>query len=216
MSSASPRRGASVRRFFDHLVPGMDDIRTHKPILAPVVAGWALAFASAWSLWPFATRALPPEQVDAVGALFWASAALAPLLMLAKAGVLAVVGWAVLILANSERRLRSLYSILLYGEAILAAQGVFAAILLRATTGGAVNSPEDLKAALGLAALVPASSPVLQAMASGLTLLHVAWYAFLCVGFRRAIDLGRLPACGLAALYWLALLGFAVAGASFL
>lgn len=216
MTDASSRSLSAVKRFPGHLVPGMDDIRAHKPILAPVVAGWLLAFASAWSLWPFMTSALPPEQIDAVGVLFWGSAVLAPFLMLAKAGVLAVVGWAVLILSNSDRRLRSLYSILLYGEAVLAAQGVFAAILLRATTDGAPHSPEDLKAALGLAALMPADSPVLQAMASGLTLLHVAWYAFLYVCFRRALDLGRLPACALAALFWLALLGFAVAGASFL
>ena len=216
MTHVPARCRVAVTRFFGHLVPSMDDIRTHRPILAPVVAGWLLAFASAWSLWPFMTRALPPEQAEAVGTLFWGSAVLAPFLMLAKAGVLAVVGWALLILANSERRLRSLYSVLLYGEAILAAQGVFAAILLRATTGGAVRSPEELKAALGLAALVPASSPVLQAAASGFTLMHAAWFAFLYVGFRRAVDLGRLPACVLTAFFWLAMLGFAVAGASFL
>ena len=111
---------SAVTRFFSHLVPGMDDIRTHRPILAPIVVAWLFSLASAYSLWPVMASALPADAVEAVAGIFWAMAVLAPLVILAKAGVLAVVGWAVLMLVNSERRLRPLFSVLLYGEAILA------------------------------------------------------------------------------------------------
>ena len=126
---------SAVKRFFSHLVPGMDDIRTHRPILAPIVVAWLFSLASAYSLWPVMASALPADTVEAVAGIFWVMAVLAPLVILAKAGVLAVVGWAVLMLVNSERRLRPLFSVLLYGEAILATHGVLAAAFVRATSG---------------------------------------------------------------------------------
>lgn len=217
MSRKGPSRfGLAARRFFIHLVPSMDDIRTHRPILVPVVASWLFSVASAYSLWPLVAGTLPAEQVEPVALLFWATGLLAPVLVLAKAGVMALMGWAVLILVNSERRLRPLLSVLLYGEAILAAQGVVAAAVERFANGGGPSSPQDFTAAIGLAAFVPASHPVLQSMAGGATLLHVAWCAFLYVAFRRAVGLERLAAGGLAALFWAALIGLAGAGASLL
>ncbi len=206
---------SAVKRFFSHLVPGMDDIRTHRPILAPIVVAWLFSLASAYSLWPLMASTLPADAVEAVAGIFWAMAVLAPLVILAKAGVLAVVGWAVLMLVNSERRLRPLFSVLLYGEAILATQGVLAAVFVRATSG-TPTSPEDLGAAMGLAAFVPASHPVLQSMASGVTLMHIAWYVFLYLAFRRVVEIERLAAGGLAALFWIGLIGLAGARASLL
>ena len=217
MSRGEPSRVVvAVRRFASHLVPSMDDIRTHRPIIAPVVAGWLFAIASAYSLWPFVAGTLPAEQVEGVAVLFWAAASLAPVLVLLKAGVMAVLGWAILTLANSERRLRILLSVLLYGEAILAAQGIFAAGVVRVFHSGDSPSPENFSTAIGLAAFVPSSHPVLQAMAGGATLLHVAWCAFLYIAFRRAVELKRLPAGALAALFWAAIIGLAGAQASFL
>lgn len=193
------------------LVPSMEDIRRRTPIIAPLVAQWALSAASALALWPLVSSTLATEQVGPFSVLFWAVVVLAPVLAFAKASLMAVVLWAVLILANADRRFWLLCSVLLYGEAILASQGTVMALVLRITKGTAISSPEELRSGMGLAALVPSSQPELMALAGNFTLVHVAWFLFLCVAFRRAVELKRLPAAALAAVCWIAIIATAVA-----
>lgn len=203
--------GARAKKFSGLLVPGMDEIRQHRPILAPLVVAWLLSLASAYSLGGFLVAAMPAEQAQYAGALVWINAVAGPLLQGIKALLFAALAWGLLVLTNADRPLRLIFSVLLYGEAILAAQGVVIALFLRFTSGEAMPTLQDLQAGFGLAALVPATSPALVAAAQNVTLLHAAWFAFLCTGFRRVVGLGRWSAAGLAALFWCILVGLAAA-----
>ena len=203
---------AGVKHFLGMLVPSLEDIREHRPILPPLVAGWILALVSAVSLRPLVLGSLPAEQAGyarGVEALLWILALLAPLIQLLKAGLLTAVGWAVLVLTNADRRIRPILSVLLYGEAILAMQGVLLALFLHFTTGGSVSSPEEFQVSLGLAAFVPPSRPMLLAVAQNLSVVHLAWFWFLLVALRKSVGLGPREAVGLACFFWGALLALA-------
>lgn len=189
----------------------MDEIRQHRPILAPLVVAWLFSAASAFALRPFVVAAMPGEQAGYAEILVWLGAVAGPVLNGLKALAFAAFAWAVLVLTNTDRPVRPIFSLLLYGEALLAAQGILMAIFLRFTTDGVAPSPEDLQTGFGLAALVPATRPVLAAVAQNLTLLHVAWFAFLCTGFRRVVELGWWSSAGLAAFYWGALVAMGLA-----
>jgi len=208
--TSSRTRSSRFATCLAFLVPSMDDIRHRTPVIAPLFAQWLLSAASALALWPFVTSTLAPERLGSFSVLYWAMVVLAPGFAFAKASLTAVVLWAVLILANADRRFWLLCSVLLYGEALLASQGTVAALVLRITTGTAISSPEELRSGMGLAALVPTSQPELMALASNFTLVHVAWFAFLYVAFRRAVELKRLPAAALAAVCWIAIIATAV------
>ncbi len=117
---------AKVKYFFNMLVPGLDDIREHQPIVPPLVVGWVFVLISTVSLRPLMLSSLQGDQAalaQGMAVLMWMLALAAPLIQLLKAGLFAALAWAVLVLANSSRRIRPIFSVLLYGEAILAAQG---------------------------------------------------------------------------------------------
>lgn len=209
--SSAIRFGASTRKFAGLLVPGMSEIGQHRPILAPLVAAWLFSFASAYALRTFVVAAMPTEQAQYAEALVWLGAVAVPLLNGLKALLFAAFAWGILVLANVDRSIRSIFSVLLYGEAILAAQGIVIALFLRLASDGSAPSPRDLETSFGLAALVPATRPALAAAAQNVTLLHTAWFAFLCTGFRRVVDLSPWSAAGLAALFWFILVGMGAA-----
>lgn len=210
-ASRATRSAAHARKFAGLLVPGMSEIRQHRPIVAPMAGAWLLSMASAYALRPFVVAALPEEQARYAEALVWLGAVAGPVLNGLKALAFTALAWAVLVLTSTDRSVRPIFSLLLYGEAILAAQGVVMAVFLRFTTDGAVASPQELQTGFGLAALVPATRPALAAAAQNLTLLHLAWFAFLCTGFRRVVELGPWSSTGLAATYWFVLVGLGLA-----
>jgi len=205
------RFGAGAKRFASLLVPGTSEIRQHRPVFAPLAAAWLLSLASAYALLPFVAVATSGEQAAFAEVLIWLGALAGPVLNGIKALLFAALAWAILVLTNTDRPFRRIFSLLLYGEAILAAHGIATAVLLRFTSDGATASPQDLQAGLGLGALVPPTRPVLAAAAQGVTLLHAAWFAFLFKGFRRVVDLGRWSAAGLAALLWFILVALGMA-----
>lgn len=210
-ASRSTRFVASAKRFAGLLVPGTSEIRQHRPILAPLATAWLLSMASAYALRPFVVAALPGEQARYAEILVWLGAVAGPFLNGIKALVFAALAWAVLVLTNIDRPVRPIFSLLLYGEAVLAAQGIVMAVFLRVATDGTISSPEELQTGLGLAALIPATRPALAAAAQNLTVLHLAWFLFLCTGFRRVVELGPWLSAGLAATYWVLLVGLGLA-----
>ena len=202
---------ARTKRFLALLVPGLDDIRQHEPVFPPLVAGWVFSVVAAVASRPLLLRAVGGEQPAAASTIqlvLVVAALIAPLLMLLKALLLTAVGWAALTLGNVESRIRPLFSVLLYGEAILMFQGVVVVLLVHLTTGGAVSSPQDFQFPLGLGAIVPPTMPVLWAVAQSVTLFYLAWFFFLTMAFRRCVGSSRAGAVGLASLMWGAVLLF--------
>ena len=201
----TPRVLAGLRHFGNMLIPSLDDIRVHRPIVPPLVVGWVFSLAAAFSLRPLLQSLMVDQGAEITRGMMlmvWSVALIAPVVQLLKAGLLTILGWAVLVLTNSERRIRPVLSVLLYGEAILAAQGVLLALYLHLTTGGSVDSPADLQVSLGLAAFVPATSPFLLAIAQAFSIGHVCWFAFLVMALRRCDGLEVRPALGLALFFW--------------
>lgn len=213
----APKAGSSLRRHLEHLVPGLDEIREHEPLMPPLVLGWVVALVSAFSLRPFIVAALPADQLAAAGAVefsLWIVALFAPAFQLVRAVALGVLAWALLVLADSARRFRAILSIVLYGDVILSVQGLLLAFYLHLTTGGGAG-PQALQAPFGPAVFVPTSRPVLFAVAQSMTFVHVAWLAFLMIAFHRVLDLGRVRAAVFAAALWGGVLLVTVMRASF-
>lgn len=207
---------AALRHFLNMLVPSLDDIREYRPIAPPLVIGWVFSLVAAFSLRPLvlsATATQGPEIAQGTLLVLGVVAVIAPLIHLLKAGLLIALGWAVLVLANSKRRIRPMLSVLLYGEAILAAQGVLQALYLHLATGGATTSPADLQANLGLAAFVPATSPGLLAVAQSFSVGHFLWFGFLVMALSRCDGPERRPSLGLALFFWGVMVAFSAARA---
>lgn len=207
---------AMLKHFLSMLIPSMDDIREHRPIVPPLVAGWVFSLAAAYSMRPLVWASMEgqePEVVRGVVFLLGVVGLVAPLVHLLKAGLLTILGWAVLVLTNSERRMRPILSVLLYGEAILAAQGVLLALYLHLSTGGSVASPAELQVFPGLAAFVPATRPLLLAIAQAFSIGHLFWFAFLVMALRRCDGPEARPALGLALFFWGVTVAFSAARA---
>lgn len=207
---------AALRHFLNMLVPSLDDIREHRPIVPPLVIGWVFSLVAAFSLRPLLLSAMASQGAEvAQGTLLVLGivAVMAPLVHLLKAGLLIALGWAVLVLTNSRRRIRPILSVLLYGEAILAAQGVLQALYLHLATGGSPTSPMDLQASLGLAAFVPATSPGLLAVAQSFSVGHFLWFGFLVIALRRCDGPEPRPSFGLALFFWGVMVAFSAARA---
>lgn len=207
---------ALLKHFLNMLIPSLDGIREHRPIVPPLVVGWVFSLVAAYSMRPLVWTAMEgqdPEVARGMIFLLGVVALVAPLIHLVKASLLTTVGWAVLVLTNSERRIRPILSVLLYGEAILAAQGVLIALYLHLTTGGSVASPADLQVFPGLAAFVPATSPVLVAIAQVFSIGHVCWFAFLVMALRRCEAPEPRPSLGLAVFFWGVTVAFSAARA---
>ena len=206
--------GARARRFMALLVPGFEDMRRFNPVLPPLAAGWLFSLAGALGSRPLVLGAIQAEQPGAAATMelmLWLAVIAAPLVMLAKASLLTALGWAVLVLANAAPRLRPIFSVLLYGEAILMFQGVAVALLVHLTTGGDVTSAQDLQLPLGMSALVSPSTPVLWAAAQSVTVFHLAWALFVAAALRRCAGLGGAASCALALFFWGAVLALTAA-----
>lgn len=216
MDEGTRRVLARLRHFVNMLIPSLDDMRVHTPIVPPLIVGWVFSLAAAFSLRPLLQGLMGDQGAEVTQAMMfmvWLFALIAPVVQLLKAGLLTALGWAVLVLTNSERRIRPILSVLLYGEAILAAQGVLLALYLHLTTGGSVASPADLQVSLGLAAFVPATSPFLLAIVQVISIGHVCWFGFLLVALRRCDAPEPRPSLGLALFFWGVTVAFSAARA---
>ncbi len=206
--------GARVKRFFTLLVPSLGDIRRFEPVLPPLMVGWTFSLVAAFASRPLVLGAIRGQQPGAaatIETMLLFAALAAPLIMLLKAALLTALGWAVLVLANAGCRVRLMFSVLLYGEAILMFQGVAVALLVHLTTGGNVTSAQDLQLPLGMAALVTPAEPVLWAVAQNVTVFHLAWVIFMTVAMRFCAGFGAAASLALALFFWGAVLAFVAA-----
>lgn len=217
MTPVPERAPGSARGFLHHvprqlglLVPGLDDIRRHRPLLAPLLLIGLFSLAAMVSLRPLLEGAFTAAGIGAaargVEAWLWVAAIFSPLLMGGKALILAGASWSLIALLGRDVAFRPLLSIYLYGEALLSLQGVAAALVLHLGRSGSVSSPEELYVPMGLEELVPPGSDVLAALARGGTAFHLAWFVFLAVALVRVVGLSRGAGAGAAAASWLLVL----------
>lgn len=176
------------------LVPGLDELRAHEPVLAPLVLMSAFSLTTGFAIQPFVDAAAAGEPGRALGIFFWIIAVLAPLLAGVKALILAVLAWSGLVVLGRDLRLRPLVSVFLYGEAILALHGVAITVGLTLRGVEAISSVEDLYIPMGLDALVSLEEPVLQAVTQGTTPFHLAWAVFVAVALVKVVGLSRRAA----------------------
>lgn len=158
------------------------------PVWALALTLLALSLLTAATLAPLAAAAFrsQPESLAAtLRAGLWIAAAAAPIAALAKGAALGGVAWAVLVLGGSTPRYRNTFAILVAGELILAAQGLWIALLLRLRGAAVISSPEDLRLATGLDVLFPDPATPLGALAGSVTPFHAAWVLFLAWRFSR-------------------------------
>lgn len=174
------------------LLPAAPDL-SPGPLRAPVSALalilLALSLLTAVALAPLAEAAFRSQPAALAATLrsgVWIAAAATPLVALAKGAALGAVAWAVLVLGGRNAQYRSTFAIVVAAELILAVQGAWIALLLRARGVGAITSPEDLRLPTGLDVLFSDPTTALGAMAGWVTPFHAAWVIFLAWRFTLA------------------------------
>lgn len=207
-----PSPGRRLLRQLELLVPGLEEIRRHEPVAAPLALVAAFSVTAAVSLQPHLTSALPGDVGRGLSVLMWLVAVLSPVLFGGKALLLGVLVWSVLVLLGRDRRLRPLVSVFLYGEAILALHGVAIAIVLDLRGSGPVSSPESLYVPMGADLVVPGSSPLLVAVDHSTTPFHLAWMIFVAVALSRVARLSGRAAWLVAAGAWMLTLSLSLVG----
>jgi len=123
------------------------------PIVRPVLWVWLLTLSTTAAMLPVVRVAYqdqPDPLLQAVSTGLWLVAGFAPLVALAKALLLGGVGWAVLVLVGVLPRFRTLVSTALYGEALLAVQGLWVALVLHLRGNASLTEPADLMVFTGL------------------------------------------------------------------
>jgi hypothetical protein len=98
----------------------------------------------------------------------------------------------VLILVAEGARFRVVTSAFLYGEVILALQGVWIAAVLHARGVGHVSEPLDLRVVSGIAELLGDAHPALLALTQGASVFHLAWITFLALALASAAKTTRV------------------------
>lgn len=208
-----PSRARRWIRSLALLVPGFADLRRERPLVPPLVLIALLSITGAYSVQPLVSGALPGDEGRLLAFWLWLGAALAPALMGAKALSLAAVSWSGLVLAGRSAPFRSLLSIFLYGEAVLAFHGVALVLALHLRGPAAIRGVGDLYVPMGLDAVVSPENPVLEALVRWATVFHLLWLIFLVAALTRVAGLGRGAAWSVAGGAWLLTLAVTAARA---
>lgn len=171
----------------DHLVPDWTRIRTDRPVVAPLLLGWALAGLSAWSIHPLLTHtsAASSETVHSLLlASLWIAALFAPLFALLRAGGLALLSWSAATLVGAHRPLRELLSIFLYGDCLRGLAGLLVFLWFHIATAVSGVAPH-LVDPLSLAGFVSSSHVGWAAVTHMISLSGVAWLVYVGFALRR-------------------------------
>ncbi len=213
-ASCAERPHPSGRRgVIRYLAPSFSDMGRWWTLAAPLALLSLLALATAAGLSPVlrdAVLARTPENAGRMQALLWVVALATPLTAGAKAAVLGGVAWAVLVLLGAAPRLRATVSAILYGEVILALQGIWMVATLL-VIGGVGLHPVDLTGvSAGLDSVIPDRFVVLDAIGKGVTPFHVAWAFFLVVALSALARTSRLRAGVTVAVLWGGVVGVGV------
>ena len=196
----------------------LDAIRERAPLLAPLALVAVINLATALAMRPAFHHAFArqPEQLArAVEVTVWLVAVAYPIVALAKAVVLAAMAWAVAALAGAFARLRTLVSLLLYGELVLLGSAVFTAVVVHVRGLDTLRAPGDLLVSQGVDMFVDLRSPVGMAILQHTSVFYVAWFLFLCVALPGVTGVSRAVAIVTALALWASLLLFGVVRASF-
>lgn len=212
MTSTLPeaRTPGRLDRVATNILPPFDHLGRPSTVLAPLVLVLliALATTAATQTWGFQLLPTPPSEAPFdVRRLIWIVAMVTPIFTLAKAGVLTLAAWSVLMLLGSTAEPKRLLSALLYGEVILACQGlVFLLTLL--VQGGPIPGPVPVVTGLDLFART--AHPAWLALARGVTPLQVVWMVFLGYAFASITKSSRTCGFIAAGALWLLVTGLGV------
>lgn len=185
--------------------PTLEEIGAFRPVGFPLLLVAVLLTSAAvltGTLIPYAFRESPPAIVASLRTWFLLLGILSPILALLRAGLATGVVWSVLTLGGHLVRTRGVFSLLLYGEVILALQGAVIATTARVLGPGRLHSPQDLLIPTGLDLLVTPDGPLMQALVSQLSLFHVAWFLLLSAGIPIVTGTSRRVGVAVALLLW--------------
>jgi hypothetical protein len=183
-------------------------IRSRAPIVAPLAIVAIVNAMIGLSLRPLFLETLSGESqgvASFVTYVFWLTIFSSPVIVLAKAFLLAVVGWSIAALLGEAARLRTLVSTLLFGEVLFLIPGVLDLVVLYLRRLSGIMSAADLVVRWGLDLIVETSSPVLSAVLQGTSVFHLIWVAFLNAAFARGVGLSRAGAFVTTVGVWIAL-----------
>ncbi len=191
-------------------VPTLEEIGTTRPIGLPLFLVALLLTTAALltgTLIPYAFRESPPAVVASLRTWFLVLGLVSPLLALLRAGLATAVTWSILTLGGHMVRTRSVFSLLLYGEIILALQGAVIAVTARILGPDRLHSPQDLLIPTGLDLLVTPNGPLMQTLVSHLSLFHLAWFFLLSAGIPIVTETSRRVGVAVALLLWILSIG---------
>ncbi len=190
--------------------PTLEEIGTIRPVGLPLLLVAVLLTGAALltgTLIPYAFRESPPAVVAGLRTWFLILGLLSPILALLRAGLATGVVWSVLTLGGHPVRTRGVFSLLLYGEIILALQGAVIAVTARILGPARLHSPRDLLIPTGLDLLITPDGPLMQTLVSHLSLFHLAWFLLLSTGIPIVTNTSRRAGVAVALLLWILSLG---------
>jgi hypothetical protein len=193
-----------VGRWTELMLPTMAELRAHRPVLQPLLLGWVLSLLAASSTVPLVEVALagdPTGVAPWVRGWMWATVALAPVFQSGRALLWTGAAWALLTLAARGASFRTLFSIFLHGEVLVAAHGALLALYLRWSVAPGAPGVSFLDP-LSLAVIVPSSHGAWIGVAKHFSLVHILWVVFAGMAGRRVLDLERGRAWALALSLW--------------
>jgi hypothetical protein len=182
-------------RLTSKVAPRLTDLGGPGTVISPLILVGALSVAAAAGMQPMVAAAFagqPSGVGSSMQSWLWLLAALSPVLALAKALILGAAAWAVLVLVAEGACFRVVTSAFLYGEVILALQGVWMAAVLQVRGVGDVSEPLDLRVASGIAELMGDAHPALLALTQGASVFHLAWMTFLALALASAAKTTRV------------------------
>jgi hypothetical protein len=195
------------------IAPRFTDLGGPGTVMSPLILVGALSVAAAAAMHPM-VRAAFAGQPSGVGtgmqSWLWLLAVLSPALALAKALTLGAAAWAVLVLTAEGARFRVVTSAFLYGEVILALQGVWMAAVLHVRGVGSVAEPLDLRVASGIADFMGDVHPALMALCQGSSVFHLAWMTFLTLALAFAARTTKVRGFVAACTAWSLMTGIGV------
>lgn len=212
--------GSAIQGVLDRLatlvVPRLSDLGGPGTLLTPVLLVSMLSLLALAGIDPVLGSAA--GSGEPVAAAMRSSvrmlAVLAPIVAMVKGVVLGGVAWAVLVLVDTTPRFRAVVSAVLYGEVVLACQGVWIGFVLQLRAAGGILSRTDLHVPSGLDAFGAPSSPAVGALVQGLSVFHVAWVLVLALAFVHAAATTRPRGAVAALVVWGLVVGLGVLRAS--
>lgn len=185
--------------------PSADDLKTHPPLVVPLMWVAAMTAVGAAGSLPLvrAAYAGQPAVLTTATTGIWVLAVLSPVLALLKGVVFGAAMWATLVLLGADARYKAVLSVAAYGEIVWALQGAWMVALVWMRGGsGAVSAPEDLAVSTGLDAFVSDPASPLAALLRTISPFHVLWILVLTGGLGVVARTSRWRAGTAAMVAW--------------